>query len=66
MTYKYIVMDMDDTLLTSKNEISEVTYQYLMEKQKEGMKLILASGRPTAGMIKHAEVLDLKAMVVIL
>ncbi|MCY1026326.1 HAD hydrolase family protein [Mammaliicoccus sciuri] len=61
MTYKYIVMDMDDTLLTSKNEISEVTYQYLMEKQKEGMKLILASGRPTAGMIKHAEVLDLKS-----
>lgn len=51
MTYKYIVMDMDDTLLTSKNEISEVTYQYLMEKQKEGMKLILASGRPTAGMV---------------
>ncbi len=61
MTYKYIVMDMDDTLLTSKNEISEVTYQYLMEKQKEGMKLILASGRPTAGMIKHAEALDLKS-----
>lgn len=61
MTYKYIVMDMDDTLLNSKNEISEVTYQYLMKKQKDGMQLILASGRPTAGMIKHAEALDLKS-----
>ncbi|RIN15718.1 HAD family phosphatase [Mammaliicoccus vitulinus] len=60
MAYKYIVMDMDDTLLTSKNEISEKTYTYLKEKQNEGMKLILASGRPTAGMMKHADALDLK------
>lgn len=60
MSYKYIVMDMDDTLLTSDNEISECTLSYLKEKQKEGFKLILASGRPTAGMMKHADLLDLK------
>ena len=60
MAYKYIIMDMDDTLLTSKNEISEKTSTYLKEKQKQGMKLILASGRPTAGMMKHADALDLK------
>ncbi|GGI41980.1 haloacid dehalogenase [Mammaliicoccus stepanovicii] len=59
MAYKYIVMDMDDTLLTSNNEISEKTFSYLMEKQREGMKLILASGRPTAGMIKHAVALEM-------
>nr|WP_263313405.1 Cof-type HAD-IIB family hydrolase [Mammaliicoccus sp. Marseille-Q6498] len=60
MTYKYIVMDMDDTLLTSNNDISEKTLSYLKEKQQEGLKLILASGRPTAGMTKHAESLDLQ------
>ncbi|MBW0770730.1 Cof-type HAD-IIB family hydrolase [Mammaliicoccus lentus] len=60
MTYKYIVMDMDDTLLTSENKISEETHAYLLKKQQEGMKIILASGRPTAGMTKHAESLNLK------
>lgn len=60
MTYKFIVMDMDDTLLTSNNQISEGTHAYLMEKQRQGMRIILASGRPTAGMMMHAESLKLK------
>ena len=42
---KYIVMDIDGTLLNSKNEISEKTKEILISFQKNGGKLILASGR---------------------
>ncbi|WP_350346469.1 HAD family hydrolase [Heyndrickxia faecalis] len=45
MTIKAIVCDMDGTLLTSENNISPKTFHKLIELQKKGVKLILASGR---------------------
>ncbi|MDD7280809.1 MAG: HAD-IIB family hydrolase, partial [Erysipelotrichaceae bacterium] len=42
---KYIVMDMDGTLLNSQNQIPPKTKELLIEYQKEGVQLILASGR---------------------
>ena len=53
--YKMIVMDMDDTLMTSDNVVSPETKDYLIQLQEEGYKIVLASGRPTEGMIPVAK-----------
>ena len=50
MAIKAIVMDIDGTLLTSEKKISPKTRQALVAAQKQGLSLILASGRPTNGM----------------
>lgn len=57
--YKMIVMDMDDTLMTSDNVVSPETKDYLIQLQEEGYKIVLASGRPTEGMITVAKELKL-------
>ncbi len=49
---KYVALDLDGTLLNSHNEISEKTHNYLLDVQKQGLKIILCSGRSYAG-IKH-------------
>ncbi|MDG5472698.1 Cof-type HAD-IIB family hydrolase [Jeotgalibacillus sp. ET6] len=50
MTYKMIVLDMDDTLLRDDHSISERTKKALMAAQENGVKVVLASGRPTYAM----------------
>ncbi|MEL0537666.1 Cof-type HAD-IIB family hydrolase [Staphylococcus debuckii] len=57
--YEMIVMDMDDTLLTSENEVSPKTAQYLINLQEQGYHVVLASGRPTEGMLPIAKSLKL-------
>src|SRR5699024_2511099 len=59
MTIKAIVLDMDGTLLTSSKTISSKTKEALMDAQKNGVKVIIASGRPTVGMWEAAKELDL-------
>jgi len=59
MGYKLIVMDMDDTLMTSDNKVSVETAQYLIDIQAQGYKVVLASGRPTNGMMPTAKHLKL-------
>lgn len=56
---KTIVLDIDGTLLTSQKTISEKTKECLIDLQKEGNKLILASGRPTTGMVDLANQLKM-------
>jgi len=60
MKYKMIVLDLDDTLLRDDQTISPRTRQALMDAQDTGVKVVLASGRPTYGMRKIAEELRLK------
>ncbi|WP_332628901.1 Cof-type HAD-IIB family hydrolase [Halalkalibacter flavus] len=60
MTYKMIVLDLDDTLLRDDHTISERTKKALMTAQQQGVKVVLASGRPTFGMNAIAEELQLK------
>jgi Cof subfamily protein (haloacid dehalogenase superfamily) len=60
MTYKMIVLDLDDTLLRDDLTISLRTKQSLMEAQEAGVKVVLASGRPTSAMLPIAEELCLK------
>ena len=46
---KLIAVDVDGTLLNSKHEISEKTKNVLIRAIKEGHKVVIASGRQTAG-----------------
>lgn len=57
--YKVIVMDMDDTLMNSENQVSPETQSYLIDIQDKGYKVVLASGRPTEGMLPVARTLKL-------
>ncbi|MCA1064878.1 Cof-type HAD-IIB family hydrolase [Rossellomorea sp. AcN35-11] len=50
MTYKMIVLDLDDTLLRDDQTISPRTKNALLQAQDAGVKVVLASGRPTYGM----------------
>ncbi|MFY4776585.1 Cof-type HAD-IIB family hydrolase [Metabacillus sp. RGM 3146] len=60
MTYKMIVLDLDDTLLRDDLTISPGTKEALMAAQEAGTKVVLASGRPTTAMLPIAEELQLK------
>ncbi|MFC3883601.1 Cof-type HAD-IIB family hydrolase [Bacillus songklensis] len=60
MTYKMIVLDLDDTLLRDDLTISSRTKQALMDAQELGVKVVLASGRPTYGMRSIAKDLRLE------
>ncbi|MGM0168622.1 hypothetical protein IGI39_004377 [Enterococcus sp. AZ135] len=59
MDIKAIVLDIDGTLLTSEKIISEKTKQALITAQENGIKVILASGRPTTGMLGLADQLEM-------
>ncbi|PPE06028.1 Cof-type HAD-IIB family hydrolase [Williamsoniiplasma lucivorax] len=59
MNIKAIVIDIDGTLLTNKRIISPLTKKALIEAQEKGIKIILASGRPTPGMMRFAKELEL-------
>ncbi|XQY90189.1 Cof-type HAD-IIB family hydrolase [Metabacillus sp. HB246100] len=60
MTYKMIVLDLDDTLLQDDHTISLNTKNSLMKAQELGVKVVLASGRPTYGMKHIAKELELE------
>lgn len=55
-----IILDIDGTLLNSNKEIIEMTKEALITAQQKGVKLILASGRPTTGMLKYVEQLEME------
>lgn len=59
MNIKLIVIDIDGTLTNSKKEITFKTLDALLRAQEMGIKVILASGRPTNGMIDYAKTLQM-------
>ncbi|MDY3853816.1 MAG: Cof-type HAD-IIB family hydrolase [Butyribacter sp.] len=56
---KVLVLDLDGTLTNSEKKITEKTKEALMRMQKEGHIVVLASGRPTPGVIPVAKELQL-------
>lgn len=58
--YKILVLDIDGTLTDSKKRISRVTKRALRKAQNKGVKIVLASGRPTPGIVPVAEELGFK------
>ena len=59
MKYKLLVLDVDGTLLNDEREISKRTLAALLKVQQMGVRIVLASGRPTYGLMPLAKVLEL-------
>lgn len=59
MDYKLLVLDIDGTLTNSKKEITPATKAALLKIQEQGIRVAIASGRPTPGTRKVAEELEL-------
>ncbi len=57
---KFVVLDLDGTLTNSRKELSARNREALIALQKNGVKVILASGRPTYGIVPLAKELELE------
>lgn len=60
MEYKLIAMDLDGTLNNDQKIITEKTKAALMAAQKQGIRLALASARPSPGLFKERDILSLQ------
>ncbi len=60
MSEKILVLDIDGTLTNSEKEITQATKQGLQNIMERGHKVILASGRPTPGMRRYEQELELR------
>ena len=59
MQYKMLVLDIDGTLTNSQKEITPATRQALYTIQKHGVRVAIASGRPTPGTRMAANAISL-------
>lgn len=59
MKYKLLVLDVDGTLLNQAGEITKRTLATLRKVQQMGVRIMLASGRPTYGLLPLARMLEL-------
>ncbi len=57
--YKLIALDMDGTLFNSDKQITDRTKETLAQARALGVKIVLASGRPLAGLQPPLKELDL-------
>ena len=60
MNYKLIAMDLDGTLSNDQKIITEKTKAALMAAQEKGIRLALASARPSPGLFKERDVLQMQ------
>lgn len=60
MVCKLIVMDLDGTLNNDEKRITDKTLAALMDAQKRGIRLALASARPSPGLYKPRDILRLR------
>lgn len=59
MKYKLLVLDVDGTLVNNQKEITPRTLSTLLKVQQMGVHIVLASGRPTNGVVPLANKLEL-------
>ena len=59
MKYKAIILDLDGTLTNDAKEITPRTKAALMAAQQQGVRVVLASGRPTYGIQPLADELEI-------
>lgn len=59
MSIKVIIMDVDGTLLNSQKKLTPKTKEALIKAQRNGAKVILASGRPTTGLMDLGKELEM-------
>lgn len=59
MKYRVLALDLDGTLTNSSKEITPHTREVLLRAQQQGLRIVLASGRPPFGIRPIAEQLQL-------
>lgn len=59
MSIRVIALDIDGTLTNSKKEITPKTKAALKKAQEDGIRLVIASGRPDRGLKQYVEELEL-------
>jgi Cof subfamily protein (haloacid dehalogenase superfamily) len=57
--YKLVAIDMDGTLLNGEKQISPENYEAIQKARENGVKVVLASGRPLVGFKRYLEELNL-------
>jgi len=60
MKYKLIAMDLDGTLNNDEKRITDETRRVLMQAQESGIRLALASARPSPGLFRERDVLRMQ------
>ena len=60
LRYKVLALDLDGTLTNSKKVMTPRTRETLLRAQAQGLKIVLASGRPPFGIKPIAEQLELR------
>jgi len=60
ITTKMIVMDLDDTLLNDGLTIESYTKQVIKNAHEHGIRIIIASGRPTSAIMNFSKELELE------
>ncbi|MEG2188646.1 MAG: Cof-type HAD-IIB family hydrolase [Christensenella sp.] len=58
MAYRLIALDLDDTLLNSKKQITKKNHEALAQAREKGVRVILASGRAYPGITAFNEALS--------
>ena len=64
MKYKLVVCDMDGTLLTSSHKISDHTANIIKQIENNGVKFIIATGRPYLDARYYRDSLKLKSYLI--
>lgn len=59
MKYLLAAIDIDGTLSNSNKELSGYTVSTIIKAQKRGMRIVIASGRPTRGLAYYADLLQI-------
>ncbi len=62
--YKAIVLDLDGTLLKKDETISKRNKEFLLEQKEQGIKVILATGRPISMTLPYHEELELDTPII--
>ncbi|MCK8817205.1 Cof-type HAD-IIB family hydrolase [Natroniella sulfidigena] len=60
MDYKLVAIDLDDTLLADDLEISKRTVEAIEEAQKQGVRVVIATGRMHSSALPYAKLLGLE------
>jgi Cof subfamily protein (haloacid dehalogenase superfamily) len=64
MKYKLIAIDMDGTLLNSKNEISAMNRKAIKKANDMGIKIVLSTGRIFSSAIYYAKLLNINTPII--
>lgn len=64
MQYKLVVLDMDGTLLNNDHHVSEANIEVIQRLNREGTKVVLASGRPYESIYPYVKELGIDLPII--